>query len=552
MDAKKLLVATAATLLGLVLIVVVILAPASTTIACAPPSGAAAGAISPAGTLVKPTASDTTTDSSGFGPRWGTVHQGIDRAGPVGTPIYAFTDGRVAEAGEAAGFGHWIILDHEIDGRTYSTVYGHMFADGVLVSAGQHVSAGQEIGKIGNDGESTGAHLHFEVWEGARLPDGAGTAVDPAPWVAKAAEPGTAAQPQTSSSPGAGTGGLNAAQLALAKQTVAIGEAMGVPEQGIVVALATEGQESTYRMLASSNVPDSTNYPHDGIGSDHLSVNQFQQQVTIWGTTEELMNPVTANIKFYTALLKIPGWQSMAVTDAAQAVQGSGHPGAYADDEPLARQLYAQFKGARADLTADDLAAIANNGTGAVATAVVDGGTAPGACTPPAGGTSGGPTFVPGGPFGANVIAAASRWIGTPYAWGGGDSSGPTRGISDGGGAADANGDTSKTGFDCSGLTLYAVFQASGGKITLPHYTGDTSNPGQLGDPRGQQIPFEDKQPGDLIYFGSGGNTHHVGIYTGTEGGQDMLLNAPQSGQTVSIMPLSGWAGEDMYVRRFG
>ncbi|MFZ2174379.1 MAG: NlpC/P60 family protein, partial [Rhodococcus sp. (in: high G+C Gram-positive bacteria)] len=106
--------------------------------------------------------------------------------------------------------------------------------------------------------------------------------------------------------------------------------------------------------------------------------------------------------------------------------------------------------------------------------------------------------------------------------------------------------------FDCSGLTLYAVFQASGGAITLPHFTGDNSNPGQLNDARGQEIPFDRRQPGDLIYFGSGGITHHVGIYHGRQNGQDMLLSAPQSGDVVSIQPLSNWAGEEMYVRRFG
>jgi cell wall-associated NlpC family hydrolase len=164
-----------------------------------------------------------------------------------------------------------------------------------------------------------------------------------------------------------------------------------------------------------------------------------------------------------------------------------------------------------------------------------------------------GPQFRPGGPFGQNVIAAALKWQGTTYAWGGGDADGPTKGISDGGGAADANGDYNKVGFDCSGLTLYAVAQASGRQLILPHYTGDNSNPGQVHDPRGQQIPFDQKQPGDLIYFGAGGDTHHVGIYYGKDAsGADQLLNAPQSGQSVSIMPLSGWSGEEMYVRRFG
>lgn len=353
-------------------------------------------------------------------------------------------------------------------------------------------------------------------------------------------------------SAGGGTAGLSDRQLAIAKQSVAIGEAMGVPEQGIVVALATQSQESTFRLLANSNVPDSLDYPHDGVGSDHLSVNSFQQQVTIWGDTATLMNQTTANRLFYEHLLAVPGWESMPVTVAAQTVQGSATPDAYADDETLARTLYSQLKGAGTELSAADKQILADAGSAATAeaTAVVDGGSGTGCAE----GLSNpnGPTFTPGGPFGANVIAAAMRWLGTPYAWGGGNTDGPTNGISDGGGAADAHGDTGKVGFDCSGLTLYAVFQASGGAISLDHYTGDTSTPGQLYDPRGQDIPLDQKQPGDLIYFGSGGNTHHVGIYYGLDGGTEMLLNAPQSGDVVKVQPLSDFSGETMYVRRFG
>lgn len=547
-------VAVLAVLLVVVAVAVVLTRPDDQ---CALPNGAGGGPV-PAGTHVKPTDPAATTLTSGFGPRWGTEHRGVDYAGPVGTPIYAFTDGTVREAGPASGFGNWIIVDHVVDGKPYSTVYGHMESDGVLVTTGQQVTAGQEIGRIGNAGQSTGAHLHFEIWDGGRLPDGAGTAIDPAPWTSAAVTPGAApapTAPNPNSAPGAGasgatTGGLNDKQLAIAKQTVAIGEAMNVPEQGIVVALATVSRESTFQMYASSNVPDSLNYPHDAVGSDHLSVNQFQQQVTIWGDTATLMNPVTANRLFYEHLLAVPGWESMPTAAAAQAVQNSGLPGAYAEHEPLARALYAQFEGAGRDLSPAEKAALAGAGSAASATAVVDGGSAPDCAQ--AGSASGGPQFRPGGPFGANVIAAAMRWLGTPYAWGGGDQNGPTGGISDGGGAADAHGDTGKVGFDCSGLTLYAVFQASGGAISLPHFTGDTSNPGQLYDPRGQDIPFDQKQPGDLIFFGSAGNTHHVGIFYGVENGTEMLLNAPQSGDVVSIAPLSGWAGEQMYVRRFG
>ncbi|MDQ1178636.1 peptidoglycan DD-metalloendopeptidase family protein [Rhodococcus sp. SORGH_AS_0301] len=538
----------------LVLVVAVVVVLARTDDPCAPPTAGGSGSGQfGAGALVKPTDPAQTTLTSGFGPRDGTAHQGTDYAGPVGTPIYAYTDGTVREAGPADGFGNWIVLDHRIDGAVVSTVYGHMSSDGVLVTTGEQVTAGQEIGLIGNAGQSTGPHLHFEIWDGGRLPDGAGTAVDPAPAVDAAVPPGSAPPPAPATAPDSGaspesggTSGLGTEQLALAKQTVAIGEAMAVPQQGIVVALATQSRESTFQLYANSNVPDSLDYPHDAVGSDHLSVNQFQQQVTIWGDTATLMDPATANRLFYEHLLAVPGWESMPTAVAAQTVQGSDLPDAYAEHESLARTLYAQFAGAGKDLPAADRAALA----GAAAAATV-GSAAAGDC---AGSPSNpnGPTFTPGGPFGANVVAAAMAWLGTPYAWGGGNTDGPTNGISDGGGAADAHGDTGKVGFDCSGLTLYAVFQASGGAISLPHFTGDTSNPGQLYDPRGRDIPLDQKQPGDLIYFGSAGDTHHVGIYYGAVDGTEMLLNAPQSGDVVQVMPLSGWAGEDMYVRRFG
>lgn len=165
--------------------------------ACAPTTNAAAdqpadGSLSPGG-KVKPMKSADFTITSGFGPRDGGFHQGIDLAGPLGKPIYAAADGTVAAAGTATGFGHWIVLDHNINGHVWSTVYGHMFADGVLVKAGQHVTAGQHIANRGNDGESTGPHLHFEVWDGGRLTGG--HAIDPAGWVHDNPDPGSAPAP---------------------------------------------------------------------------------------------------------------------------------------------------------------------------------------------------------------------------------------------------------------------------------------------------------------------------------------------------------------------
>lgn len=164
---------------------------------------------------------------------------------------------------------------------------------------------------------------------------------------------------------GAGTAptdpaGLAEAQARNAATIVATGEQMHVPPQGIVVALAVAGQESGFRMLANDgsdprlrpeqkDVARSLQYPHDGVGRDHGSVNFMQQQYPWWGSLDELMNPQIAAVKFYTALLKVPGWQSLSVTAAAQTVQSSAFPDAYADDEVLARRLYAEHEGAGAD-----------------------------------------------------------------------------------------------------------------------------------------------------------------------------------------------------------
>lgn len=109
--------------------------------------------------------------TSRFGPRWGRMHNGIDIANPIGTPIYAVMDGTVINAGPAQGFGNWVVLKHE--GGEVS-VYGHMRDYNVTV--GQRVKAGEQIAKIGNEGQSTGPHLHFEI-----KPDGVNH-VDPVVW----------------------------------------------------------------------------------------------------------------------------------------------------------------------------------------------------------------------------------------------------------------------------------------------------------------------------------------------------------------------------------
>ncbi len=117
----------------------------------------------------------TTTDAkitSGFGIRGGEEHNGIDLAqagDATGKPIFAARDGKVVAAGPAEGFGNWIVIAHDVNGQRVDTLYGHMFDDGVLVKVGDQVKAGQQIGKIGNKGQSSGAHLHFGIWLGDLL-----------------------------------------------------------------------------------------------------------------------------------------------------------------------------------------------------------------------------------------------------------------------------------------------------------------------------------------------------------------------------------------------
>ena len=95
------------------------------------------------------------------------LHAGIDFAAPAGTPIYAAASGYVQVAGwSSGGYGNYVIIYHGkmTDGNAYSTLYGHMRS--VATSAGKYVNQGDLIGYVGSTGNSTGNHLHLEVWKG--------------------------------------------------------------------------------------------------------------------------------------------------------------------------------------------------------------------------------------------------------------------------------------------------------------------------------------------------------------------------------------------------
>lgn len=105
--------------------------------------------------------------TSGFGVRWGRMHEGIDIAVPSGTPVRAAAAGTVIEAGWVSGYGNLVVVDH---GNGIATAYAHNSA--FAAAAGRQVAQGEVIAYSGSTGHSTGPHVHFEVRVG-------GAAVDP-------------------------------------------------------------------------------------------------------------------------------------------------------------------------------------------------------------------------------------------------------------------------------------------------------------------------------------------------------------------------------------
>ncbi|MFW0797662.1 peptidoglycan DD-metalloendopeptidase family protein [Gordonia sp. CPCC 205515] len=456
------------------------------------PSAEGGGGVVVDGDYAYPADKSATSVSSPYGMRGGEFHRGIDIAGPEGTPIYAFAEGTVADAGPASGFGYWIVVDHTFGGKRYSTVYGHMWANGVLVRTGDRVTAGQRIALIGNNGQSSGAHLHFEVWNGGRIPET--TAVDPAPWLAQAEEgrparPGPAAEPDAPRPPPEDS---TDPSVLRARQIIDVGHRRGMPEQVIHSGLATGLVESNLRNLASEAVPESKQYPNDGIApGDHDSVGIFQQRRSTQSAgvdTKTAMDPVWQINTYYDYVEKQPGWRTADPGELAADVQGPREDlrGKYAERMPEATALYATY-GASADGAAGE------------------------GCTTPDGEMTG-----PSGPAGdlaRKAVSAAMSVRGKPYIWGG---EGPD-------------------GYDCSGLIRYAYLTASGGAISLPHYTGDSGNPGLLAV--GAEVPSQsDLQPGDIIlYNGSRTQAAHVGLYIG----DGQIVHAPQEGDVVKVGPIS-------------
>ncbi|MFF4822709.1 C40 family peptidase [Streptomyces sp. NPDC001212] len=286
-------------------------------------------------------------------------------------------------------------------------------------------------------------------------------------------------------------------QVPNAQTIVATGISLHVPKRGQVVALATALQESRLRNLAYG---------------DRDSLGLFQQRPSQgWGTAEQIRDPVYASERFYKALLQLSGWQQMTVTQAAQAVQKSGYPDAYAQWEPLATALQkaiaTTFPGASAD---------AGQETGA-ATSLSD-------CT-----TQDGSPFgkipegaVPKGykipkdadPRARKAIVWAMHQLGTMYQWGGTCTA--------------PHGPDPMGRCDCSSL-MQQAYAKVGIQLTRTTYTQVSES---------KAVSVKAMKPGDLIFSrGTAVRPEHVGMYLG----EGLVIEAPRTGKPVRITPLKDW-----------
>jgi hypothetical protein len=143
-------------------------------------------------------------------------------------------------------------------------------------------------------------------------------------------------------------GGLSELQMSNAVAIIEAGKAEKLDKKAWAIALATAMQESKFRNYANVNVAESYDYAYQAEGSDHDSVGLFQQRPSSgWGSVKELMDPKTSASKFYDSLKNVDGWKDMSVTKAAQTVQVSAFPDAYAQWEDLAWDIIDSYNAAQ-------------------------------------------------------------------------------------------------------------------------------------------------------------------------------------------------------------
>jgi cell wall-associated NlpC family hydrolase len=307
-----------------------------------------------------------------------------------------------------------------------------------------------------------------------------------------------------------------AEQIPNAKTIQATGVAMNIPARGQIVALATALQESGLRNLTYG---------------DRDSLGLFQQRPSQgWGTANEILDPVHASTKFYEALERVSGWQSLSVTQAAQAVQRSGFPEAYAKWEPLATALQQAIEPllSKAGGTSPSPSPSGSDSTASAASSTAGG------CTTGGDGTDFG-TIPPGAvPTGYKIpadappkVQTAIRWalgqLGTQYQWGGS--------------CTDSHGSDPMGRCDCSSL-MQQAYRAAGVTLTRTTYT-------QVKE--GKPVSVDALRPGDLVFTeGTAEVPEHVGMVAG----QGLIVHAPRTGDVVRLATLASWKPRILAARR--
>ncbi|MEV0493290.1 C40 family peptidase [Streptomyces atratus] len=307
-----------------------------------------------------------------------------------------------------------------------------------------------------------------------------------------------------------------AEQVPNAKTIQATGVAMNIPARGQVVALATALQESGLRNLTYG---------------DRDSLGLFQQRPSQgWGTANQILDPVRTSTKFYEGLKKVSGWQSLSVTQAAQAVQRSGFPEAYAKWEPLATALQQAIEPLLQKAGAPSPTPSAS---GSASVGSLSPGTA-GGCTTDGDGTDFG--TIPAGavPDGYEIPATASREVQTAIRWALGQLDTPYQW---GGSCTDSHGKDPMGRCDCSSL-MQQAYKAAGVALTRTTYT-------QVKE--GKAVSVDALEPGDLLFTeGTASTPEHVGMFIG----QGLIIHAPHTGDVVRITTLASWKSQVLATRR--
>ncbi|GAB4585195.1 peptidoglycan DD-metalloendopeptidase family protein [Nocardia sp. IFM 10818] len=492
---------------------VTIKAAAATSTVAAPPSVSLAAqnaAVNEAGLLNSlgrrqyPMAEGTFTISDVFGSRGG-GHLGIDMAAASGTPIYAASDGLVVASGAASGFGNWVVIDSlDESARRYSTVYGHMYASEIFVRVGDVVTMGQHIANVGNDGESSGPHLHFEVVPGGRLTGG--SQVDPIAWLGGSSLP-VPSTPYCDNGFGTAGGNLASGKVppelevwyrragSLCPQIsssllAAQGQAESGFRRGLTSPAGAQGLAQFLPGTAASLAPDGQPYVIDADGNGVASVWDDGDAIIGQG---RYMCTIAATVQGWLEEGKVTGDLTELTVAAYNAGEGAvlasgGMPNQYAAHFSETRPYVARILAAEAGFR--------SMGSGG--------------------------RFIPDADedLGPQVVEAANDWRGTPYVFGGGGPQGPSHG-----------------GFDEAGFTSAAVFAASGGTITLPTTAEQQWE-------RGVEVPLLKAQAGDLVFgnFGDRGPAT-VGVYLGN----GRMLHAEPNGKVAEVPLLNG-----MKARRIG